>query len=226
MRLLLWTNRRLAQRPAGQHGRPTKHKKEERDSPRPLSDDQRTPCSERLRVFQNHELARRWPSRATCRARPRRHRRREQQNTEYRWSPAHARGRGRTGGWQAFLPSTHTSPCYHRRPKSTDFTSRGGQRGTGAGVGTGAPPTPPTDGVHASARSAVLISSVKIDSSLNLLLLPLLMVTHVVRVWLYVKLTAYPLSHGPKGSIGRVGHGEAGPLDFTRARQAAKVTSS
>jgi hypothetical protein len=45
----------------------------------------------------------------------------------------------------------------------------------------------------------------------------ILMVTHVVRVWLYVKLTPYPLSHGPRGSIGRVGHGEAGPLDFTRA---------
>ena len=41
--------------------------------------------------------------------------------------------------------------------------------------------------------------------------------THVVRVWLYVKLTPYPLSHGPRGSIGWVGHGEAGPLDFSRA---------
>ena len=45
----------------------------------------------------------------------------------------------------------------------------------------------------------------------------ILMVTHVVRVWLYVKLTPYPLSHGPRGSVGWVGHGEAGPLDFSRA---------
>ena len=44
----------------------------------------------------------------------------------------------------------------------------------------------------------------------------ILMATHDVRAWLYVKLTSYPLSHDPRGSIGCVGHSETGPLDFTR----------
>ena len=51
----------------------------------------------------------------------------------------------------------------------------------------------------------------------------ILMVTNVVRVWLYVKLTPYPLSHGPRGTVGRVGNGEAGPLDFTQAAVAVTV---
>jgi hypothetical protein len=44
----------------------------------------------------------------------------------------------------------------------------------------------------------------------------ILMATHDVRAWLYVKLTSYPLSHDPRDSVGCVGHSETGPLDFTR----------
>ena len=44
----------------------------------------------------------------------------------------------------------------------------------------------------------------------------ILMATHDVRAWLYVKLTSYPLSHDSRGTIGCVGHSETGPLDFTR----------
>ena len=40
------------------------------------------------------------------------------------------------------------------------------------------------------------------------------------RVWLYVKLTPYPLSHGPRGPIGWVGHGKSGPLNFGPAAMA------
>ena len=38
--------------------------------------------------------------------------------------------------------------------------------------------------------------------------------TNDVRVWLYVNLTPYPLNHGPRGSIGWVGQGKSGPLNF------------
>ena len=44
----------------------------------------------------------------------------------------------------------------------------------------------------------------------------ILMATHDVCVWLYVKLTPYPLSHDLMGSIGWVGHGGTGPLNFAR----------
>ena len=49
---------------------------------------------------------------------------------------------------------------------------------------------------------------------------PILMATHDVCVWLYVKLTPYPPSHGPRGSIGWFEHGRTGPLKFTRGRLA------
>ena len=42
----------------------------------------------------------------------------------------------------------------------------------------------------------------------------ILMATHDVRVWLYVKLTSSPLSHDPMGSVGWVWHGGIGPLNF------------
>ena len=35
-----------------------------------------------------------------------------------------------------------------------------------------------------------------------------------VRVWLYVSLTPYPLSYGPRGPIGWVRQGKSGPLNF------------
>ena len=44
----------------------------------------------------------------------------------------------------------------------------------------------------------------------------ILVATHDVRVWLYVKLTLRPLSHDPGASTGWVGHGKSGPLEFTR----------
>ena len=43
------------------------------------------------------------------------------------------------------------------------------------------------------------------------------MATRHVRVWLYVKLTPYPLTHDPGDSIGWVGHSKIGPLNFTRS---------
>ena len=42
----------------------------------------------------------------------------------------------------------------------------------------------------------------------------ILMATHDVRVWLYVKLTPSPLSHDPMGSVGWIWHGGIGPLNF------------
>jgi hypothetical protein len=51
----------------------------------------------------------------------------------------------------------------------------------------------------------------------------ILMATNVVRVCLYVRLTPYPLSHGPRGPIGWVGRGKSGPLNFTVAGSAVTV---
>ena len=51
----------------------------------------------------------------------------------------------------------------------------------------------------------------------------ILMATHDARTWLYVKLTSYPLSNDPRGSIGCVGNSETGPLDFTHRGVAVTV---
>ena len=40
------------------------------------------------------------------------------------------------------------------------------------------------------------------------------------RVWLYLKLRPYPLSHSPRGSIGWDWHGKSGPLNFGSAAMA------
>ena len=47
--------------------------------------------------------------------------------------------------------------------------------------------------------------------------------TNDARVWLYVKLTSFPLWHGLRGSMGWAWHSNSGPLDFTVAGVAVTV---
>ena len=51
----------------------------------------------------------------------------------------------------------------------------------------------------------------------------ILIATYHACVWLCVKLTSYPLSHDPRGSVGWVEHGQTGPLDFTPGRMAVTL---